>query len=158
MKEILLSQNRYAIVDDCNYEIVNKFKWHYSLGYAKRWDYSKGKHNPIGIFMHRFITGDVPLGLEIDHINGNKLDNRRENLRVCKHSDNVKNANKRINSKSIHKGVAWNTRMKRWQVAIQHDKKRYFIGTFKDEKLAAIAYNLKAKELHGDFAKLNVID
>ena len=154
MKEILLTQNRYAIVDDEDYERINEHKWYYKTPYAAR--RVKGIVNKV--IMHRVIMGDIPEGLEVDHINGNKLDNRKCNLRICKRSDNSKNVSKRPGYSSRFKGVSWVKDRKRWAVYVCNNGNNKHLGNFKDEKEAALFYNLKAKELHGEFAKLNEVE
>lgn len=153
MKEIILTQNRYAIVDDDDYEILNKYKWYYKTPYAAR--RVKGIRNKV--IMHRVIMGEIPEGLEVDHINGNKLDNRKCNLRVCRSCDNSKNVSKTPGCSSKFKGVSWASARKRWRVEIKSGFNRYRLGSFKSEIEAAIAYNKKAIEVHGEFAKLNEV-
>jgi hypothetical protein len=105
--------------------------------------------------IHRLIM-DPPQGKEVDHINGDSLDNRRENLRICDRTGNSRNV-PRVALKhyfsSKYKGVSG-----QWIARIQAGKSVIHIGTFKTEKEAAGAYNKKALELYGRFARLNKID
>lgn len=147
MKSILLSQYKKALVDD---EFVISGKWSYRKdGYAFK------VINGKGILMHKLIL-DCPKGLEIDHINGNKLDNRKSNLRIVTRSENCMNTGKRNNTYSSRfKGVSFYKRLGNWTAQVHKDYKRIFLGYFDSEIEAARAYNAKALELYGDKVKLN---
>ena len=162
MKKIPLTQGKYALVDDEDFEELSKHKWQYNkslrTGYAQRsspWvDYDHPRH---AIMMHREILGAQD-GVEVDHINLNGLDNRRANLRTCPHNLNVCNSPKRRGAcSSRFKGVSWAKPMKAWRARIQFEKRAFFLGYFDREEEAALAYNLAAKECRGDFAYLNEI-
>jgi hypothetical protein len=99
-----------------------------------------------------------PRSLQVDHINGDTLDNRKTNLRVCTRAQNCINKRKRSLTSSRYKGVSWHKRGKRWGVSCQVDKKPKWIGSFACEKEAALAYNAAAISLHGEFATLNVVE
>lgn len=149
MKHINLTQDKYTIVDDEDYEYLNQWKWCInSNGYAIRSE--KGKH----ILMHKVIINDKS---NVDHINGDRLDNRRNNLRLATHKENMRNKNKINNTSSKYKGVTYNKRAKKWKSQITIDKNCIYLGLFENEVDAAKAYNIKAIELFGDFAKLNCI-
>jgi hypothetical protein len=92
----------------------------------------------------------------VDHINGNGLDNRRENLRICSQALNCANAKKTKGKTSRFKGVFWNRQSKKWCAQIGNKKRNHIIGYFNSEARAAQAYNRKAKEFFGEFARLNV--
>jgi len=96
---------------------------------------------------------DCPDGMVVDHINHNTLDNRRCNLRVCTQNQNRYNLNLRKNNQSGYKGVSF--KHNHWEVQLKKDKKYIYGGSFKDKIEAAKAYDKKAKELFGEFAKLN---
>lgn len=98
---------------------------------------------------------DAPKGLSVDHINGNRSDNRCSNLRICTHAENMANMRGHKNSTSKFKGVSWSNTFKKWEVKICHKYKKMHLGLFNDEKEAAKAYNKKAIELRGNFAFLN---
>ncbi len=163
MKKIKLSQNQFALVDDDMYEELNKYKWHAQYYkpmksfYAKRNTPMNNKGVRPRLFMHRVIMH--PRKEEhVDHRNHNSLDNQRHNLRICTQQQNLMNKISRANSSSKYKGVAWHKRDKIWNVSIQVNKKRTHLGYFSSEKAGALAYNKKAKELHGEFAYLNKIE
>lgn len=108
-------------------------------------------------YLHRLVS-KCRDGFMIDHINMNKLDNRLCNLRECVNSENQRNKPGLPGSSSIYKGVSLTANKKRWRARIILQKVHYYLGTFDDEKEAAIAYNKKALELFGEFAWLNKID
>lgn len=139
-----------AIVDDDDFEEINKFRWSYTRGYAIR------RAGRLCLLMHRQIM-ETPEGLETDHINGHKLDNRRTNLRVVNHTENNRYRPIQKNNTSGYKGVAWNRTLKYWVAYIKVDQKRLHLGYFNNKEEAAIAYNKSAKKYHGKFAILNKI-
>jgi hypothetical protein len=105
--------------------------------------------------MHRVIL-NAPKGLMVDHINHDTLDNRKENLRIVTNQQNTFNQ-KLKNHSSKYKGVTWNSNSEKWCARIRHNKPIY-LGLFKDEKEAGMAYNEGAKKYFGEFALLNDID
>ena len=92
-----------------------------------------------------------------DHINGNGLDNRRNNLRTCTNAENLQNRPKQKNNTSGFKGVFLNKLTGKWEARIYSRKTRTYIGLYKNKIDAANAYNEKATELFGEFARLNKI-
>lgn len=115
--------------------------------------YVESTFNGQTVKLHRCITG-AKTGQVVDHINGDKLDNRRCNLRICTQAQNCRNnRNVRKNKTSLYKGVSkyWN----KWKAQIQVDKKKTHIGYYPTQEDAARAYDEKALELHGEFAYLN---
>ncbi len=109
------------------------------------------RNNRIIFLMHHGYLPRV-----VDHINRDKKDNRIDNLRAATHSQNSANALRESGS-SKYKGVCWVKSRSNWQADIGLDNKKVFIGRFKSEDMAALAYNKKAKELYGDFALLNKV-
>lgn len=160
MKEIQLTQGMVALVDDTDYEWLNQFSWCFkdakSSGYAHRGIRLKsGRWTTIT--MHRFILGlDDPKAF-VDHKDGNGLNNQRYNLRPCSNSQNRMNSAPNEGSSSRFKGVTYKADSNRWIAQIRHKKKTMRIGTFATQEIAAAEYNRVAKELFGEFAKLNVI-
>ncbi len=146
MREIQLTQNKVAVVDDENFEFLNRWKWYYHKGYAVR------KHTSIS--MHRTVL-NTPVNKDTDHINRDTLDNRLVNLRVCNESENQHNTGKPKHNTSGYKGVYWHIRSKKWIAKIKLKKKSIHIGCFDDIGNAVMAYNKVALELHGEFAYLN---
>ena len=156
MKKIKLSQGKYALLDDDDYEIISKNKWFLGIdGYARRNFYmSNGKQGAI--LMHRQIMNPIK-GMDVDHINHNTLDNRRSNLRIVTRSQNQMNSSSRKNSTSKYKGVFWHKRDCKWVSQIRMNGKLKSLGYFNKETDAAFAYNVKAKELFGEFCYLNKV-
>jgi hypothetical protein len=158
MKTIELTQGLKTTVDGDDFEIMSTSKWcamkHGRGGaYAVRWNRKAGKHE----YMHRVIMNPGK-GFDVDHINGDTLDNRRENLRVCSRAENVRNrAKTKRKTLSKYKGVCWHKGRNIWVSYICYNHKTTHLGAFAREEDAARAYNEKAIELFGDFARLNDI-
>ena len=150
-KSIPLTQGKYALVDDDDYEWLNQWKWCLgSRGYAVR-----SVHNPHKtILMHREITLTPP-GMDTDHINGIRVDNRKCNLRICTQTQNKLNVRIHKDNISGYKGVSWHKRTKKWRARITKEHKIINLGLFENKENAAHAYDSAAKELFGDFANTN---
>ena len=152
MKEIPLTQGKVTLVDDEDFEYLNQWKWYYdNCGYARR-----SIHVPDqgAILMHRAIV-QTPDDMETDHINGNKLDNQRTNLRICTMPQNRRNRRAYANNTSGFKGVVWNMSAKKWEAYIRMNIKRIYLGLFADPAEAARAYDKAATQYYGEFANLN---
>lgn len=159
-KQIQLSKGKYAIVDDEDFEYLNQWKWYVnSSGYAVRSENFKtesGKISARTIRMHRVVMR-APQTHEVDHRFGNRLDNRKANLRVCTRSEN--NMNKPLLPKNStgFKGVMWHKRNLRWVSRIKVNGKLIHLGSFTCKIQAAKIYNEAALKYHGEFAHLNQI-
>jgi hypothetical protein len=144
-KEISLTQNKVALVDDEDYTELSKHKWFASkIGdkyyYAQRHSHKDPvTHKSTTIQMHSVILG-TPKGMETDHINGNGLDNRRENLRVVTCRENQQN--RHTSKSSIYPGVSWHERTHKWQARIRIKGKEKYIGLFEEESEAAKSYRI----------------
>lgn len=159
MKRITLTQGKTAIVDDGNYAWLSLFRWWVAKKQEKQggrcyWR-AKGYINGRRVFMHRLIT-DAAAGVEVDHRNHDTLDNQRENLRLCTHSQNLANSRPHQGSTSQYKGVSlgWG-RERPWEAIINDGDKRVLIGKFTSEEDAARAFDAKAREIQGEYAFLN---
>lgn len=158
-KEIVLTNGKVALVDDEDFDKLNAVKWYYRKeGYAVGNLPSPEKGMYPKVLMHRYIM-DAQKGQQIDHINGDKLDNRKENLRVANASTNKANCGLRKSNTSGYKGVSKATgkRNKQWTAEIKVNYKRKNLGYFYTPEEAAEAYNKAAIEAFGEFAKLNEI-
>jgi hypothetical protein len=162
-KEIILTQGKVAIVDDEDYEYLNQWKWCLrgtGLGkfYAIR-GFSKSKKSNIkgSISMHRQLM-QPKIGFVIDHLDGNTLNNQKNNLRICTQSQNLNNQKKSISNTSGYKGVSYDKKYKKFIAKIGFNRKNIHIGYFIDVKDAARAYNEAAIKYHGEFANLNKIN
>jgi len=150
MKYIKLYKGQLAIVDDEDFKLANNYKW-----YMNKRGYVKGMIGDTTKSLHRIIMGE-PSG-NVDHINGNKLDNRQSNLRICNQSQNCANSKIPKNNTSGYKGVHWNKALKKWQSYIMVRRKRIHLGYFYIREQAGKAYNDAAVEYFGEFARLNNI-
>jgi len=150
MKEIPLTQGRVAIVDDEDYEWLNQWKWFFmNNGYAAT--NRKGKPRKM-LYMHREIN-KTPDGVETDHINHNKLDNRKCNLRNCTRTQNQVNIAYKTSERNPYRGVE--KRCQKYRAHIFIDNKTVYLGTHKNAEDAARAYDVKAVEMWGEFAITN---
>uniref|UniRef100_A0A6H1Z9I4 Putative homing endonuclease n=1 Tax=viral metagenome TaxID=1070528 RepID=A0A6H1Z9I4_9ZZZZ len=153
MKKIQLNQEKFALVDDEDFEYLNRFKWRlHWQGYAIRTTLaSETKRNERrDIRMHREIM-NCPPGLEIDHIDHDKLNNMRSNMRICTHQQNMCNQKKF----GEYKGVSWHKGNKMWQANITMNGKQKNLGYSHDPVILARKYDAAAKGYFGEFAALN---
>ena len=151
-REVVLIDGTIAIVSHEDYDLVITHRWRSNnKGYVVK---SSGFPRTS---LHRLIL-DAPKGTQVDHINRNKLDNRRSNLRLCNQNQNEANKPSRRGSRSSYKGVHWHIVSKRWVAKIRKNSQSIHLGCFLEENDAALAYNKAAKEIHGEFAYLNEIN
>lgn len=156
MKEIPLTKGAVAIVDDEDYERISEHSWAINPmgGYAVRKG-NKNRGEPRTIQMHREIL-QAPAGLQIDHINGNTLDNRKENLRFADVQKNAFNRGKpAVSCTSIYKGVCKRKNRPNWKARIKYNDRHVELGTYVDEAYAAAVYNFAAAIFFGDFRREN---
>jgi hypothetical protein len=157
MRQVSLTKGAIALVDDIDYNLVMSYKWHLDAsGYAAHsfWDASTGKkHN---VRLHRLLIRVKPL-FTVDHVNGNRLDYRRANLRIATREQNMWNRRKFANRTSQFKGVKWRKLKSggHWQATVTYHGKRQHLGSFDSEYHAALVYDWAASELFGDFARIN---
>jgi hypothetical protein len=161
MKEIRLTQGVVAVVDNNDYEWLSQWKWHARKApcgwYAKRTGtLEDGK--PATIQMHVAIM-QPPAGLDVDHIDGNGLNNTRANLRLATRAENTHNRNRAGNNTSGYKGVHLQKgngkRKDVWRARITVNGRRHWIGDFNSPQDAAHAYDAAARKAFGEFAKTN---
>jgi hypothetical protein len=152
-----LNHDQCAIIDNEDYDKIRGISW-YSWRSKNGRYYVRGYANvtkPTWVLLHRVLL-DNPRGL-IDHIDGNPLNNKRSNLRICTCAQNLHNRGKTRLNTSGYKGVSWDVLNKKWQVNIGVGGIRYKIGRFVTKEDAALAYNEAAIAMHGEFAMLNNI-
>lgn len=146
MKTVPVTPGLLAFVDDEDWPMVSHFRWHrHSGGYATTGD----GHT----YMHRMLLLPEPEQC-IDHVNRNKLDNRRSNLRLCTVSENVAAGVFPPGLHSRYRGVTWE---RGWLAQIKVNQRRLGLGRYKDEVKAALAYDLKALAVFGPFARTNFL-
>ncbi len=149
MKEIKLTKNKIAIVDDSDYIYLSKKKWYFKNN-SKTLD--TGYASSRSGYMHRIIM-KAKSGEYVDHINGNKLDNRKSNLRICTMSQNKANSYKYSTNKSGYKGVYWHKSVGKWSVQVRCNGKLYSGGYFLSKEQAHKARISMSKKLFMEFAK-----
>lgn len=163
VRKLELSKGRggqiYALVDPWIYPDLMQYRWTaFRNGkglYAVRGLPSKNGSSRQTIYLHRELMC-APVGMPVDHINGNTLDNRISNLRVCTYAQNNRNVIKRSTGSNTYKGVTFQPKRKLWTANIRVDGVSHHLGSFRSERDAAIAYDAGALTLHGEFARLNL--
>lgn len=144
MTRIKLGHNRFATVDESDTDLLAMYSWRIDgRGYAVTQVQNDGVRKTI--LMHRLIL-KAPKGLQVDHINHDKLDNRRLNLRLCTSSQN------HMNRKNLPSGTYWDGSRGRWASQIKMNNKRRFLGRFDRRQDAIDAYMHARKILFGDFS------
>lgn len=157
MKTITLTRGREALVSDEDYVYLNKFSWYAS--FDGRNYYAMRKIDVKHIQMHRVVMGRVKPGFQgqVDHHDGNGLNNRRLNLRAATQSQNSMNSKSKTNSSSKYKGVSWDFEKQKWKASICLNSTSSHLGYFDSEIEAARIYNHAAIRLFGEFSKLNEV-
>ena len=140
------------ILDEVSLVLFNKYTW--SIVKQSNSHYLIGNIDGKMYRFHRLLFDNIDSTKFVDHINGNGLDNRLDNLRICTPQQNRTNVPK-LKGKSKYKGVRKSTKGKTWQAAIKKNHKWYYLGCFKTQQEAAKAYNVAAIQLFGEFARLN---
>lgn len=144
MIELVLN-NKTVLIHEEDLPKVKEYRW-----YVGKYVYAS--LNKKTIYLHRILL-NPPVGMDIDHINHNPYDNRKENLRIANRSQNNMNRRRAKNTRSKYKGVILDRG--KWRAQLAMNKKFINLGRFTSEEEAARTYDKKAKELFGEFAKLN---
>jgi len=155
MIEIPLNHSKFAIIDDLDADLVAPHHW-YAYKNSFVW-YARAEGHARGsvLLMHRVVLGLQP-GEIADHINGDGLDNRRQNLRRCTNSQNQAAAiNRGTQGTSRYRGVHWRTRAGRWKAQIGYGGKLISLGEHHSQEAAARAYDRAALHYYGEFARPN---
>lgn len=164
MKKIALfgrnGKGKYALVDDEDYEVASGFRWYLEPNRVRA-NRPHGTDFPtVSISLHRLIMG-FP-NVQVDHRDGNRLNNQRSNLRLATSAQNSQNRGTRSDNSTGYKGVHYRGEERYpsgrlWRARITCNGQRISLGSFKSAKEAAIAYNEAALKYHGAYARLNTI-
>lgn len=155
MKEIKLTRGKVVVIDDEDFAFINQWKWtackNGNTWYARR--------SNKGIYMHRVIMNATSRNAVCDHINGDGLNNQKRNLRITNKSFNAANRRtpKSANNTSRYFGVTYLKKSNRWRAYIVKNYRQTSLGCYDTAEKAALAYNKAAKEVHGEFAKTNLL-
>jgi hypothetical protein len=150
----IIVKNYTLTIDDEDFDLINKMKWNVRRQYDRQFYFTSNR-----IWLHRLIV-NCPKDVVVDHINGDTLDNRKSNLRICTKLQNQYNQKKHKGKRhSRYKGVTFrkNLKSKPWEAFVYKDGKSKRLGYFATEKEAALAYNNAAKDAYGEFARLNEV-
>lgn len=139
----------YVVIDRDDASIARRYRWN-AVRISGRYYAISGDR-----LLHRLIMEPIPDGMEVDHIDGDSLNNRRSNLRIVSHAQNNMNKVLQSNNTSGFKGVSWNRNAGKWSASIKKRNRKRHIGLFASREEAARAYDDAARELHGEFARLN---
>lgn len=142
--------NFEVIIDTEDWNKVKNYRWH-----VIKYNYISMQRNHKNTSLHRFILNLNNFKPFVDHINGNPLDNRKHNLRICTQAENRRNSKIRKDNTSGYKGVVWSKWAKKWMCRININKKSIHLGYFMNPRDAAFFYNIHAIKYHGEFAQLN---
>ncbi len=152
--KIPLTQGKYALIDEADFGLVSDKKWCADKANTGDNYYATTSMGRKHIRMHRLIM-DAKKGEHTDHINGDTLDNRRSNLRICTHAENCRNQHVRNRGTSQYKGVSWSEDRRKWLVQIKVNYKTIPLGRFRNEIYAAGVYDKAAVKYFGEYANLN---
>lgn len=153
--QIELTKGLYALIDEEDYQLVSELKWYADVRKVNAYAVRKTKKDGV-LKMHRYILekhGFDLTGKEVDHINCDGLDNRKENLRVCTVLENRRNQKLRYNMST--KGIYYHRQSQKWCARLKIENKRISLGYFYTKEEATAAYDEAAKKYFGDFAKTN---
>lgn len=137
------------IFDQKDIELVKSHSWSIARGYVRT------SVNGKSVYLHQMIMNEI--STEVDHKNGNPLDNRRSNLRIANHCENNQNKGLRADNTTGYKGVCYDNKSRKFVAYINAYGKRTYLGYFEDKKMAAKAYDNAAIKLHGEYARPNFV-
>ena len=169
MKEIIVNSKKHGtqtiLVDDEDFEELNKYKWTIIKGNSTYYAYrikskiESGRGQRECISAHRTVMGcKFGDGTNVDHQDNNGLNCQKTNLRFCTYQENSRNRRSKQNSTSKYLGVSWDKKAKKWAACIKYNGESKRLGMHKTQELAAVSYNERASIVFGEFAKLNIID
>lgn len=144
-----IAKGKTTLIDEEDYEKVSKYRWNFNNGAVVTNINKDGKRTTMKL--HRYILNLGNRYPIVDHINGDPLDNRKNNLRTCNHSENLRNRGKAKNNKSGYKGVSWAKHANKWQASICVNYVHYHLGLYDDPQKAHEAYITASKSLHKEY-------
>lgn len=156
MLEFPLTQGKVVLIDDQDRELLLPYKW-YAAMFRKTWyafASEAGESRPRNLYMHRLIMG-MPEGLEVGHVDGDGLNNRRDNLRLATHMQNLTNQRVNAANTSGYRGVTWNKRRMQWMAQTKHFGKHIHFGYHDNLVDAAVAYDKGMRAIHGPHCHSN---
>ena len=158
-KQLIIESKKHGthtvLIDEEDWEKISEYRWFVWSGRTNNTLYARVSNE--NTYMHRIIL-NAPKGTMVDHINGNGLDNRKENLRLCTTRENNANQKKNRNNSSGYKGVAKASNCSKWRAYIRVDYKQIHLGNHNTPEEAARAYDAAAKKHFGEYAHLNFPD
>lgn len=152
-QHIPLTRGLSALVSDADYAWLSRWKWMVvGAGYAGRFEGPKASRRLV--YMHRAIL-NAQSGEQVDHLNGDRLDNRRDNLRLVSNTQNQQNKKKPSHNVSGYKGVCWHKGIGKWHARITVNGQRIHLGYFREVQTAARLYDAAARFFFGEYARPN---
>jgi hypothetical protein len=156
--QVTLTRGKVATIDDGDLPLVSEYRWWARKSLNTWYAFGNKRGNSRErISMHRLIMGAID-GESVDHIDGDGLNNQRENLRRCTQAENMRNTRLRIDNQTGYRGVCYEKRRNLYIASISIDRRRISLGYFPDPINAARAYDQSAREHHGEYASLNFPD
>lgn len=156
MTEIDLGNGNKTIIDDESVPLISGYLWRKKYnGYVGAYERGRSRLTAKIVYIHRIILGITERSISVDHINGDPLDNRKQNLRLATQTQNNANQRNQEGCSSKYKGVSFNKEKNKWNAYINCNHKRYRLGYFNSEFMAAITYDKMAKLLFGEYARCN---
>jgi len=146
-----IAKGKTALIDKEDYDKVSKYRWNYNNGAVCTNVIKDNRRTTIKL--HRFILNLPARKPIVDHVNGNPLDNRKSNLRLCTHAENLRNRSMNSNNKSGYKGVYWHKTAGKWTAQVSVNGSKKHLGLFDKPEDAYKAYVKQAKLLHGEYFK-----
>lgn len=156
-KAVELTQGKVALVDDDDYEWVKDIPWYFDKGHGYATATVGGRLHKKHIKLHRVIMGE-PEGMFVDHINRVRLDCRKENLRIVTPGQSVKNKGKYADNGTKYMGVSYREDRSKWIAQIQCDGKHFSLGMYKQEIVAAVAYDRACRDKFKEYGNPNFPD
>jgi hypothetical protein len=148
MKEIITKLGEIILVSDEDFERLSKYKWYLNdSGYAITFSWDSKRKKSVHFRLHRILLGLTDPKIQVDHINGNRIDNRRENLRIVTNAINSRNKTVPSKSNTGYYGVSFKKKQNKYRTYIFYNYKQIYLGTYDTAEEGALAYNKKAEEL-----------